>query len=79
MGPRPPRADRGGRAPGSAGPREERNNRRNDDRPREFGYVFYYMFLASVKLIICTPSIAHCLYLYDIFLSVNFLIFISDP
>lgn len=38
LGPRPPRGDRGGRFPNS-NPREERNNRRNDDRPREFGSV----------------------------------------
>lgn len=39
LGPRPPRGDRGGRFPNSSNPREERNNRRNDDRPREFGSV----------------------------------------
>lgn len=38
LGPRPPRGDRGGRFPNSL-PREERNNRRNEDRPREFGSV----------------------------------------
>lgn len=36
LGPRPPRGDRGGRFPNTM-PREERNNRRNEDRPRDFG------------------------------------------
>merc|ERR1712071_656230 len=36
-GVRPPRGDRGGRYPNA--PREQRNNQRNDERPREFGAV----------------------------------------
>ncbi len=47
--------------------------------PGSLGMYFIYMFLANIKFLICTPSIAHCLYPNDLFLIVNFQIFISDP